>query len=371
MRTSPQLSSVLNWKKMAWQGIEGHDRLVERFRSALERGRMSGSFMFVGPTGIGKHTVALKLAQTLLCETRPEVALDPCGTCPACMQVAADTHPDLLTVAKPPDRAFIPLELMIGDKDHRMREGLCHDIALKPYMGNRKVAIVDDADFMNVEGANSLLKTLEEPPPRSVLILVGTTPAKQLPTIRSRCRIIRFDPLSEDAVADLLLRRGHVSDSDEARKLAQLADGSVGRAMRITDAGLVEFRQRLFTALGQPALESVRLAGAVQSLVEDAGREAARRRARFHQVLDTAVDFYRHLMRLHSGGTGPHDPDLAHYVNEAADKIPGGAEGAAACIEHCLETGEFIDRNVHQTNLIEFWADRLAEIYLTGRTPVR
>ncbi len=332
---------------------------------------MSGSFLFVGPAGIGKHTFALKLAQTLLCETRPETALDPCGTCPACTQVAADTHPDLLTVAKPPDRAFIPLDLFIGDKEHRMREGLCHDISLKPYMGNRKVAIIDDADFMNAEGANSLLKTLEEPPPRSVLILIGTTPAKQLPTIRSRCRVVRFDPLSEDAVADLLMKSGHVNDSAGARRLAQLADGSVGRALRMADGGLVEFRPKLFAALSRPALESVRLAGAVQSLVEDAGREAPRRRARFHQVLDTAVDFYRHLLRLHSGSAESDDPELANYVNEAAGTIPGGAEAAAACIDHCLETGEYINRNVHQTNLIEFWADRLAEIYQTGRTPAR
>lgn len=356
---------------MAWQGIEGHDHLVERFRSALQRGRMSGSFLFVGPAGIGKHTFALKLAQTLLCESRGEVELDPCGTCSACTQVAADSHPDLLTVAKPVDRAFIPLDLLIGDKDHRMREGLCHDIALKPYMGDRKVAIIDDADYLNPEGANSLLKTLEEPPPRSVLILVGTTPAKQLPTIRSRCRIIRFDPLSEDMVADLLVQGGHTADPARARKLAQLADGSVGRALQMTDGGLAEFRPRLFAALSRPTLESVRLAGAVQSLIEDAGREAPRRRARFHQLLDTTVDFYRHLLRLHSGGGGPDDPELAHYVNEASGKIAGGAEAAAACIDHCLETGEAIDRNVHQTNLVEFWADRLAEIYQTGRAPVR
>jgi DNA polymerase-3 subunit delta' len=353
---------------MAWQGIEGHDHLVERFRSALERGRMSGSFLFVGPAGIGKHTFALKLAQTLLCDTRLEADLDPCGTCAACTQVAAVTHPDLLTVSKPVDRAYIPLDLMIGDKDHRMRQGLCHDIALKPFMGDRKIAIVDDADLLNAEGANSLLKTLEEPPPRSVMILVGTTPAKQLPTIRSRCRIIRFDALPEDTVADLLLRGGHVNDSDEARRLAQLADGSVGRALQMTDGGLVEFRGRLFAALSRPALESVRLAGAVQAVVEDAGKEAPRRRARFHQVLDTAVDFYRHLLRALSAGDTPSDPEMAQYVNAAAGNLPGGAEAAAACIDHCLETSESIDRNVHQTTLIEFWADRLAEIYQTGRS---
>ena len=356
---------------MSWQGIEGHDHLADRFRSALGRGRMSGSFLFVGPAGIGKHTFALKLAQSLLCQTRPETELDPCGTCGACSQVIADTHPDLLRVAKPQDRAFIPLDLLIGDKDHRMREGLCHDIALKPYMGDRKVAIIDDADYLNNEGANSLLKTLEEPPPRSVLILVGTTPAKQLPTIRSRCRVIRFDPLPTETVAELLAQGGHAEDPAEARRLAQLADGSVGRALQMADGGMLGFRDKLFAALSRSSLESVRLAAAVQSLVEDAGREAPRRRARLHQILDTSVDFYRHLLRRLSAGAVPEDPEMAQHVEEAAARLRGGAEAAGVCIDHCLATGETIDRNAHVVTLIEFWADRLAEIYQTGRAPAR
>ncbi len=169
--------------------------MVEQFRRALARGRLASSFLFAGPEGIGKRTFALKLAQAMLCTTRPEETLDPCGTCPSCVQVAAGTHPDLHLVGKPEDKSFIPLELLIGDREHRRREGLCHNIGLKPYLGGRKIAMIDDADYLNAEGANSLLKTLEEPPPRSVLILIGTSPAKQLPTIRSRCQLIRFRPL--------------------------------------------------------------------------------------------------------------------------------------------------------------------------------
>lgn len=354
---------------MSWSEIEGHDRVVEQFRSALRRGRLFGSYLFVGPAGIGKHTFAVKLAQALLCQTHAEEDLEPCGRCPACAQVAARTHPDLVTVARPADKAMIPLELLIGDKEHRMREGLCHDIALTPFMGKRKVAIIDDADYLNVEGANSLLKTLEEPPPRSVLILVGTTPAKQLPTIRSRCRIIRFDPLAEETLVRLLVRTG-LADA-EASRLARHAGGSLQRAMQMTDASLWQFRTRLFASLCRPVLESVRLSAAVQSLVEAAGREAPPRRARLHQAIDLAVEFYRHLLRAVSAGQAPADAELARYVAEAAGVVPGGAEAAAACIDHCLESAEAIDRFAHQVNLIEYWADGLAEIYRLGRAPVR
>ena len=117
--------------------------------------------------------------------------------------MSAGTHPDLEIVSKPADKRDIPLAAFIGEDDRRMKEGLCHRIGLKPFMGGRKVAIIDDADFLNPEGANALLKTLEEPPPRSVLILIGTTADKQLPTIRSRSQIIRFRPLPEDSVARL------------------------------------------------------------------------------------------------------------------------------------------------------------------------
>ena len=87
---------------------------------------------------------------------------------------------------------------------------MLHEINLKPALGGRRIAIIDDADYLNDEGANALLKTIEEPPPRSVLILIGASPAKQLPTIRSRCQLIRFRPLPLEVVAELLVSRGFV-----------------------------------------------------------------------------------------------------------------------------------------------------------------
>src|SRR5436190_10788235 len=160
---------------MAWQGIEGHDEVVERFRRSLARGRLASTFLFVGPAGVGKRALAEKLAQALLCSAAPAQQMAPCGHCDSCVQVAAHTHPDLYLVEKPADKSTIPLELLIGDDEHRMREGLCHAISLKPFMGGRKVAIIDDADYLSEEAASCLLKTLEEPPPRSVLILIGTS----------------------------------------------------------------------------------------------------------------------------------------------------------------------------------------------------
>ena len=254
-----------------WQGIEGHDRVVEQFRSALAQGRLASSFLFVGPAGVGKRTFALKLAQSMLCSNCDEAALAPCGACPSCTQALAGTHPDLAVVAKPEGKAFIPIDLLVGDIEHRRREGLCHDISLKPSLGRRKVAIIDDADYLNAEGANALLKTLEEPPPRSVLILIGVTPARQLPTIRSRCQLVRFHPLSPETVAGLLVSKSLVTDPDRARMLAEHSGGSVQGALALAVPELWNFRNVLYEQLAESPLDGPRLARAVAAFVDEAG----------------------------------------------------------------------------------------------------
>lgn len=347
---------------MPWQNILGHDDVVEQFRRALARGRLASSFLFVGPPGVGKRTFAVKLAQAMFCQSRPEEALDPCGTCPSCSQVLAGSHPDLDVVAKPADKSFIPLELLIGERDHRRREGLCHNIAVKPNEGGRKVAVLDDADYLNAEGANSLLKTLEEPPPRSVLILIGTSPAKQLPTIRSRCQVIRFQPLPVETVAELLVSKGFVSDRAEAARLARYSEGSLQRALELTDPELWSFRNTLFEQLGQPMIPSVELAKTVSAFVDAAGKEAPPRRARFRQVVAFAAEFYRQLLHAQSGVSLSDDRELQACVRRAIDSGLVNSEASAVQLDRCLDAAAQIDRNANQATLIESWLDDLAAV---------
>jgi DNA polymerase-3 subunit delta' len=357
-----------------WHGIEGHDDVVERFRRALARGRLASSFLFAGPSGIGKRAFAMTLAQALLCQTRPEQAMDPCGACPSCAQVTAGTHPDVERVAKPEGKSDIPLALLIGDDEHRRREGLCHNIALKPYLGGRKVAVIDDADDLNEEGATALLKTLEEPPPRSVLILIGTTPAKQLPTIRSRCQLIRFRPLPPESVASLLVSKGYVADTAEARRLAELGEGSVGRALELADPAFRAFRNTLVEHLCRPVLEPLPLAQTVTAFVDAAGKEAPARRARLRQAVAFAAEYYRQLLHAQCGGPPSGDrqdvgcvqrtihPQPAVRFPHPTDFEPGpeGAEATATRLERCLAAAAQVDRNANQSTLIECWLDDLA-----------
>jgi DNA polymerase-3 subunit delta' len=346
--------------KNSWHGILGHGEVVEQFRRAVTRGRLASSFLFAGLPGVGKRTFALKLAQTLLCQTNPETVFEPCGRCPSCVQVDAGTHPDLDYVAKPGDKSFLPLELLVGDKEHRRQEGLLHQIGLKPFMGGRKIAVIDDADYLNAEGANALLKTLEEPPPQSVLILIGTSPAKQLPTIRSRCQLIRFQPLDESIVAELLLSKELAEDATAARRLAHYSGGSLERAVQLSDADLWTFRGTLYQRLAEGAFDNVAFAPSLAQFIEAAGKEAPPRRQRFHLVVQFAADFYRSLLRMQTGAADTSDADLRQSLETALRRGPIDAETTAKRLERCLDADQQIDRNANQSTLIEAWLDGLA-----------
>jgi DNA polymerase-3 subunit delta' len=280
------------------------------------------------------------------------------------VQAAAGTHPDIHLVAKPEDRSEIPVALLIGDREHRRQEGLIHDIGLKPFMDRRKVAIIDDADFLNEEGANSLLKTLEEPPPRSLLILIGTSPAQQLPTIRSRCQIVHFHPLETAAVAELLVAR-QLADRSEAQAWAQRSGGSVQRAVELAEAELWGFRAALFEQLAAPRLDSVRWAPQVVAFVEAAGKEAPPRRARLRRVIGFAAEFYREMLRLRAGAApppdAPQDSDRTRLAQRAAAQRPRDALALSECLDRCLEAAALIERNANQNALIESWLDDLAQ----------
>jgi DNA polymerase-3 subunit delta' len=341
--------------------IVGHEPVWDTFRRAIDQGRLASTFLFVGPPGIGKWSTAFGLAQALLCETVPMRELHACQSCSACQQVAAQTHPDLLLIRKPDDKNFIPVESFIGDREHRMREGLCHDIAMKAFRGGRKIAIIDDADYLNQEGANCLLKTLEEPPLDSLIILIGTSEQRQLPTIRSRCQIIRFAPLTDSQVATLLAESDLIADPARIPSLAARAEGSLKRAVELSDPELDEARSSLLQHLSQSDIDSVVLAKRINEFVEAAGKDAPPRRARMRQVVLEAIDFYRGLMRRLVGADERGDTLNNPYLAAAAPHWRGRADIASRCLDRCLTALGEIDANANLATLIGCWIDDLSQ----------
>ena len=218
---------------MKWRDVLGHTDQVEMFRRSIHRGRLSHSYLFAGPAGIGKKLFARVLAQCLLCEEFADAALQSCDQCPGCKQVAAQTHPDFFNVGRLEGKTELTIDVFLGPKERRGKEGLCYDLSLKPMAADRRIAIIDDADFMNEESANALLKTLEEPPPQSLLILIASNIDAILPTIRSRCQFVRFSPLKLVDISQLIIEQELVQDNDEAERIAAISEGSLTMAEQL------------------------------------------------------------------------------------------------------------------------------------------
>ena len=262
----------MNW----WRRSHGRRR----------RGRLAHGYLFTGPPGVGKRLFAVELAKTLLCESPPADRFDSCDRCSSCRLVDAGTHPDLFVVARNEDKH----DVIIDD----VRQ-LSDKLAMKPARGGRKIAILDDADDLNEQSANCFLKTLEEPPPQSLLILIGTSADRQLPTIRSRCQVVPFAGLPESTVRELLAADSKI-DTDTAARLATLGDGSPGLARELADEDLLAFRHEFFDALARPNPESPKIATRLWKLVEEAGKESGPQRRRALLVVRLLVDGFRRAL---------------------------------------------------------------------------
>lgn len=347
---------------MAWQGIEGHDAIAARFAATEARGRIAGSYLFVGPPGVGKGTFALALAKSLACE-QPRPGLVACGGCASCVQADAGSHPDIDVVRKPDDRSTIPLDLLIGDEEHRMRQGLCWRILLKPALAPRKIAVILDADHFSDEAANCLLKTLEEPPDGAAIILVGTALERQLPTIRSRCQVIRFTPLSVAALTTILEREllgaGTTVDRAALERVAAAAEGSLARARLMVDPDVTSFRGRLLDLLATRPLRGVELSRETLAFVEAAGKEAPPRRARLRLVLDEVLDVLRHASRMGVGGAAA--DATVPKLQAAAAAWAADVDAAAAAIDRTLDAVDAVDRNANLGVLVDAWTALLEE----------
>lgn len=336
---------------MTWNRILGHDKIVEAFQHAHERGRFAHAYLFCGPEGVGKSLLARELGRAILCEKRaPTDPLTACGTCPACVQVEADTHPDFTLAVRPEESLEFPIELM--------RE-VCRGFLLKSVRGHGKVVVIDDADDLNVESANCFLKTLEEPPARSVLILIGSTPERQLKTIVSRCQTIRFSPLSEKNV-DQILQDAGIDDEPRRERLVRLGEGSPGIALALADDALWAMRTTILQGLLEPKIDVIALSNRWWEFVQDAGKESAAQRNRTKVVLRLLVKFLSASLAVSVKGQPDHsDPEDEPLLELASRRL--GPDKTLSLMDRCLEADHQIDRRVQLVLVLEGIIDAMAQ----------
>jgi DNA polymerase III subunit delta' len=211
----------------------GHEATEAMLAEAIRAGRLHHAWLITGAEGIGKATLAYRFARRLLAGGTPDDTLAVPESHPTFRRVAAASHADLLTVERTlNDRGKLRAEIVIDDV-RRVADFL----RLTPAEGGWRVVVLDGAEDLNRNAANALLKVLEEPPPRAVLLLVCSAAGRLMPTIRSRCRRLALAPLSEATVRDLLGRYAPETAPDDAARLAGIAEGSIGRALALAEGG--------------------------------------------------------------------------------------------------------------------------------------
>ncbi len=239
---------------MRWEDIVGQDRPVRLLRAALERDQLHHAYLLAGPKGTGKELIARTLAQAANCEA-DDVASRPCGTCGNCLAIARGNFPDVQWILPQSEllaRGLVSKADLEGaaSKEIRVDEvrALSRRLSFAALRGRRKIATLVPADALNERAQNTLLKTLEEPPPGTTFILVSANPDALLPTIRSRCARVQLGPVPEELIYRRLLRDGVAEP--EARERAARAQGSFSQAL--SDPGerrsLIEAFERALAA---------------------------------------------------------------------------------------------------------------------------
>ncbi len=244
-------------------GLLGQGEAERAFLSAWTSGRLPHAWLIEGPRGVGKATLAYRIARFVLRGERgrnglfggsaPASSLDVPKEDPVFQRIAASGHADLLSVERTVNEKTGKLRRDISAEDAR---GLPGFFSMTAAEGGYRVAIVDALDEANVEGVNALLKIVEEPPARALVLLVAHRPGRVLPTIRSRCRRLMLRPLPDPDVLTLLRMRHPDLPAADAAAVAALAEGSPGRAFRLVAAGGIDLHRQLGSLLGHlPSLD--------------------------------------------------------------------------------------------------------------------
>jgi DNA polymerase-3 subunit delta' len=330
-----------------FRAIEDQPLPIQILTTLLAKGRIPHALLFIGPDGVGKRTAATAFAMAYHCRGRRipagdggrVPAADACGVCPSCRRVAAGSHPDLLRVAP------------VGDtiRVHQVRE-LVEALMMKPFEGAGRVVVLAQAQAMNPEAGNALLKALEEPPDRTVLILTARQSSDLLPTIVSRCQRVRFSPLSRPTL-ERLLREREGLDADAAAVLARMADGSYSHALRLH---ATDWRKRCGWLIAELTALPQRSSALRLSFAE----KLHGLKDQLPEALEMAMSWYRDLAVYPYRPDGVRHRDMIPLIRQAARREDSAAN--AARVRLIQGTLHDLQRNANPRLALDVLVMRLA-----------
>jgi len=316
----------------------GHNWVVTSLSRDILTGRLRHAYLFAGPAGVGKRTLATAFIQAILCERGQG---EPCGECRSCQLIARGAHPDVITIAPIVSGKIIKTEKIGVD---RIRE-LIRALSLKPVEAKRRVALLTNFETANDEAANAFLKTLEEPPGEAMLLLTTDQMDALLPTILSRCEIVILRPVPSVEIQHALMERWQIP-AERAELLAHLSGGRLGWAVSAATAEEVLERRaeqlhKLRELLSAPRTTRFAFAEAL-----------ARDREALKETLDLWLGWWRDVMLTASAAeTQPIHIDQTEGLRRAAEAI--GLDSAAQAVEAVQRTISILARNANARLALE------------------
>jgi len=329
---SPQ-TSLSDWN------IVGHEHAINTLHRMLMAQRVRHAYLFTGPEHIGKALLAQRFTQTLLCTGGPDpnaAPQNPCNVCLSCRKVMHGNHPDVHYISRPPGRQFILIEQV---------RALQSDSARRTLEGRRNVFIIDGMHEMNLDAANCLLKTLEEPELDVVLLLTAPDPGLLLPTILSRVQQVPMHLLTTLQIKTALEERWHV-EPDEASLIAALAAGRMGWAVQAVEDEdmLAERKAQLETLTELPSLSKVKRFDVAQRLSADSDK--------LRGILELWLLWWRDMVLAANNSLDLIvNVDMRGQLQKQAAKI--GSSEAQRMVRAILRTSEALEQNVNARVALE------------------
>ena len=324
---------------MSFLNIYGHERQIAILKKAIAQRRVGHAYLFSGINSIGKRTLASQFAKALNCDQADNL-FDACGKCSSCLKVQHASHSDIIFIAA--DGQFIRI--------NAIRE-IQEQMKFKPLEGRWRAVIIDDADKMNDQAANALLKTLEEPSASNILILISSKPYSMPATIISRCRHMRFNPLSAAAVARFLVEHEGI-EQQKSGLLAGLSGGSIGRALELDQEDIASYRAEIMQLLMNTQKDDpISLLNLASFFGQD--------KKKIKQGLDIINSCFRDALVFKETGKNEMliNQDKSSFINILAQKLSG--EQILQNIFLIARAWETIEQNVNKTLTLETMAFRL------------
>jgi len=268
---------------MPFTDILAQDHIIDHFKKAMKADHLSHAYIFTGQSGVGKTLFAKEFIKALFCKNDEN---DSCNSCLNCIRIEKNSHPDVFWTEIEEKAKFIKIENI---------RNLQRSVRLSPLESDYKIFIIKDADRMNEEASNCLLKTLEEPPPNTIIILITNSIATIKETIRSRCQIIRFHPIPTHIIENQLAGKSD-ADANKVGWASRFCNGSLGNALDLLDDNYYDINNDIVTRMTEPDMDNLVFAEEIIDSYLSSEDSLEEKRQTLKRILHCTLQLYRDLL---------------------------------------------------------------------------